>query len=247
MSMRDALLKLHASADSADATQRLLQLLSQYCQITDASLHAVTDEQLQPHAIAHIGSPDSVDAGCPGAPGAEMRRLCHVVESTAEGRTSRYLVAAPLLDLQGDLYALLVVREMPFFALQTENLQVINLLLSYYTDGLSAHELTKPVLTQFPDCPDSFAMELQRLSHMQQSSGISSVVLALEFSQEAIARNVPQQVVRMKRMLDEVWLTEPQAGKQVVAILMPLAPRPLPKVFCSDWSNGRSAASSTFP
>lgn len=223
MSMRDALLKLHACADSADATQRLLQLLSQYCQITDASLHAVTDEQLQAHAIAHIGSPDSVDTQDALVRQAlEMRRLCHVVESTAEGQTSRYLVAAPLLDLRGDLYAMLVVREMPFFALQTENLQVINLLLSYYTDGLSAHELTKPVLTQFPDCPDSFAMELQRLSHMQQSSGISSVVLALEFSQEAIARNVPQQVVRMKRMLDEVWMTEPQAGKQVVAILMPL-------------------------
>lgn len=44
MSMRDALQKLHTSAGAADATHRLLQLLSQYCQITDASLHAVKDE-----------------------------------------------------------------------------------------------------------------------------------------------------------------------------------------------------------
>lgn len=223
MSMRDALQKLHTRAGAADATHRLLQLLSQYCQITDASLHAVKDEQLQSHAIAHIGSLDAIDAQDPLVRQAlEIRQLCHVVESTAEGQKSRYLIAAPLLDLRGDLYAMLVVKEMPFFALQAENLQVINLLLSYYTDGLSANELTKPVLAQFPNCPESFAMELQRLSHMQQSSGISSVVLALEFSKDAIARNVPRQVVRMKRMLDEVWLMEPQADKQIVAILMPL-------------------------
>lgn len=223
MSMRDALQKLNTSSGAVSATDNLLQLLAQYCQITDASLHAISNEQILPQAVAHIGSQEPLDLGDPLLRQAlEMRKLCHVVESLEGEQQSRYLIAAPLLDLRGDLYAMLVVKEMPFFALQTENLQVINLLLGYYTDGLSAKELALPLLARFPSCPENFAVELQRLAHMQQSTGIGSVVVVLEFTQEAISRSVPRQILRMKRLLDEIWHMEPQAGKQVLAILMPL-------------------------
>ncbi len=79
---------------------------------------------------------------------------------------TRYLVAAPLLDIGGDVYAMLLIDELPFFCAAGRNLQTINLLLGYYTDGLSTQALSAPLVEQFPDCPPEFAFELQRLGRM---------------------------------------------------------------------------------
>ena len=81
-------------------------------------------------------------------------------------------MAAPLLDLGGELYGLLLIEGMPFFSLQTENLQTINLLLGYYTDGLSMQTLAQPIVAALPDCPATFAFEAQRLSHIYASTQV---------------------------------------------------------------------------
>lgn len=223
MSMRDALQKLQASTGHGDAPDSLLQLLGQYCQIGVASLHAVEQGQVLPQTLASLGGPKELDSQDPLILQAlDTLKLCHVVQTTVQQHKSRYLIAAPLLDLGGAPYALLVVEEMPFFALQAENLQAINLFLGYYTDGLSAKALAQPLLQAHPHCPETFAVELQRLSHMFSSSGVRSVLVVLEFSADAVERNLPQQILRMKRMLDEYWLMEPRGGRQLLAVLMPL-------------------------
>ena len=56
--------------------------------------------------------------------------------------------------------ALLVVDRMPFFALHEETLQMLNLLLGYYADGLSASALAAPLRARFADCPLDFAFEM---------------------------------------------------------------------------------------
>ena len=129
----------------------------------------------------------------------ETRRLCHISQALAAQQSSAYLAVAPLLDLAGEVYGLLAVTEMPFFALQTENLQTINLLLGYYTDGLSMQTLARPIVEQLPDCPVPFAFEAQRLAHMHQSTQVSSIVVALECLPRAVEQNVPAQIHRFKR------------------------------------------------
>ena len=52
----------------------------------------------------------------------------------------------PSAGYWGDVYAMLLIDELPFFALQNENLQTINLLLGYYTDGLSTQALSAPLV-----------------------------------------------------------------------------------------------------
>lgn len=224
MAMRDALQKLQSSASSDHAPEQLLQLLAQYCQINVASLHAIHQDQIQTLAIAQLGTPRTLDLHDPLILQAlKAQTLCHVTQTTSQQHKSRYLIAAPLLDLAGTPYALLVVEEMPFFALQTENLQALKLLLKYYTDGMSAQALAHPLLEAFPQCPEPFAVEMQRLAHMFNESGVHSVLVALEFSSDAVSHQLPEQIVRMKRMLDEYWLMEPRQGRQMLAVLMPLS------------------------
>lgn len=227
ISMRDALLKLRGLSDPgediASSADTLLRLLAQYCQLESASLHQLDQQGEIIRSLASIGTVSPLAANDPLLRQAiDNRRLCHVRQALDQSDSgTRYLIVAPLINLNGDLHGLLTVEEMPFFSLQEETLQTINLLLGYYTDGLTTQALAAPIQTTFPTCPSSFAFEAQRLSHLCQITGIPSTVIALEILPRAVAENVPLQLFRMKRGLDENWLIiGPE--KQVLTTLMPL-------------------------
>lgn len=230
MAMRDALKVLRganfAQADQHGGGDLLLRLLAQYCQLETAALHPVTGGQPGAEPLAALGQAAPLAADDSLIQQAlESGKLCHVGQRTAEGKPpSRYLVAAPLANPDGEPYALLVVGEMPFFSLQDETLQTINLLLGYYTDGLAMDALARPLLQQCPECPAEFAFELQRLWHIHQTTNLGSVIVALEILPRTGERGLARQIQRMKRSLDENWLME-TAGGQVLATLMPLAGR----------------------
>jgi hypothetical protein len=222
MSMRDALKTLRGLGGEAEDAHGLLRLLAQYCQINAAALYMLKDDQVSAQALASIGTHVPFDRADPLVTQAlETSKLCHVVQVVSTHQHSRYIAAAPLLDLGGEAYGLLVIDDMPFFSLQEENLQTINLLLGYYTDGLSSHALAQPLLQEVPDCPVEFAFEMQRLYRMGQSTRVPSIVVALEFTPKASERNLPQQILRLKRMMDEVWLLS-GGRRDVLAVLMPM-------------------------
>ncbi|GAA4420078.1 PelD GGDEF domain-containing protein [Acidovorax lacteus] len=246
MSMRDALSSLQRLGPSdapAESAQLLLRLLAQYCQLETATLHAVVDDAAIAQPLAEIGTPRPVQLDDPLVVQAlETGKLCHISQALASQRQSQYLIVAPMQDLGGTTYGLLVVHEMPFFSLQEENLQTLNLLLGYYTDGLSVQTLAQPVIERLPECPAEFAFEVQRLAHIGQTTRVPSVIVALEFLPRAVARELPQQILRLKRELDESWLIEgPQ--RQVLALLMPLGDAATAEGYISrieNWSQQKS-------
>lgn len=243
MSMRDALSALRSTGGSPEGATMLLRLLSQYCQLESAALYAVADETLATQPLASIGKMPELRRQDPLVEQAlETRKLCHISQTLANQPHSQYLVAAPLLDLGGTIYGMLVIDEMPFFSLQEENLQTINLLLGYYTDGLATQALSEPVVQALPECPPDFAFESQRLWHVHQITQVGSVIVALEFLPRAIERDLPQQIVRLKRELDEIWLCE-GPERHVLALLMPLGDQATAEGYITRlerWSEQRS-------
>lgn len=226
MSMRDAIHSLSALRGGQEDAQKLLNLLAQFCQISAASLLPVKGAALDGPAMAHIGGASDILANDPLVRQAlQTQALCHVSQSLQDPQQTRYLVAAPLVDLAGETYGLLVVEEMPFFALQEETLQTINLLLGYYTDSVAANDLAAPLVQAYPQCPPSFAFELQRMEHVNRNAQLTSMVVALELTPAAVERQMAQQIVRLERMMDKSWLLEssnPAPGRQLLVILMPL-------------------------
>ena len=246
MSMRDALRTLNGLGSTQTDAQALLRLLAQYCQISAAALYHTDGDRIDAEPLASIGSPIALHSTDPLLrQSLESSKLCHVVQVTAEQPSSRYIVAAPLLDLGGDIYCMLLIDEMPFFSVQEENLQTINLLLGYYTDGLSTHALAQPLLQELPSCPPTFAFETQRLWRMQQKAGVPSIIVALEFSPSAVERDLPQQMQRLRRLMDESWLIV-GPRKQVLAMLMPLGEASTAEGFLArleGWTHQKEGAS----
>ncbi|WP_349707477.1 PelD GGDEF domain-containing protein [Comamonas sp. w2-DMI] len=222
VSMRDAINVLSGLQGGPGDAQSLLNLLAQFCQISVASLIPVHNGVPESRAIAQLGGASEVQPHDPLVRQTlDTQVLSHISQGLANTQQTRYLVVAPMLDLSGELYGLLLVEEMPFFALQEETLQTINLLLGYYTDSIAANQLARPLLQAFPKCPPSFAFELQRMEHVNRSARLSSVIVVLELSPQAVQSQMAQQLMRLERMLDRSWLIE-AAGKQWLAILMPL-------------------------
>ncbi|WP_034386388.1 PelD GGDEF domain-containing protein [Comamonas composti] len=222
VSMRDALRVLSSLDDGPEGAQSLLNLLAQFSQISAASLVRVSNGVIEPQPMAQLGGVRPVevkDALVRQAMGKYL--LCHVAKGQDVDAASAYLVVAPMLDLSGEIYGLLLVEEMPFFALQEESLQTINLLLGYYTDCVAANRLAQPLLQAYPNCPLPFAFELQRMEHVNRNSSLSSVVVVLELSEAAAKDGMAEQIMRLERMLDRSWLIE-KNGRQMLAILMPL-------------------------
>lgn len=230
LAMRDALGQMRAmvvgdehETDRSCATA-LLRLLAQYCQLETASLHRIENGQLDPEPLATLGATSALGSDDPLIRNTlETGRLCHISQSLAEdANPSRYLVAAPLANLNGERFGLLVVERMPFFALQDETLQTINLLLSYYADSLSVQSLAAPVREHFPDCPPEFAFELQRLWHIRNISQVVSSLVVLEIRKPSGTPEITQHIERQKRGLDASWLIGAE-NRDFLVTLMPIS------------------------
>lgn len=245
MSVHDVLLGLRDvevnRADGTRGTEALLRVLVQYCQLDCAAIHAVVEGRVSTEPAAAMGAYPEFDAGDALVQQAlQTGKLCHISDAVAARQDSRYLVAAPLRDLAGSVYALLVVQEMPFFALQLENLQALQLVLASYTDSLSMNLLARPIIDRYPGCPLEFAFELERLAHVHRLIRRSSTVLALEVGSEALAQRVSEKVGEIKDPLDQVWWIK-GATRQVLAVLVALEPAATAHAYLKQLEDGMQA------
>ena len=78
--------------------------------------------------------------------------------------TGGVAMATVIAEYTGLGLGLLVVRSMPFFALNLENLRLVTVLLGYYADGVGAGRETRQVLARVPACPPEFALDMVRLT-----------------------------------------------------------------------------------
>jgi hypothetical protein len=72
---------------------------------------------------------------------------------------------------------------------------------------------------------------------MHQKAGVPSIIVALEFTPSAVERDMPQQLLRQRRLMDETWLIQ-GPGRQVLAVLMPLGDASTAEGFRPGWSAG---------
>lgn len=221
--LRNLTLSAAAGEDTMAGAAPLLKLLAQYCQLENAALHAVAPHgEIENEPCAVLGAPFPLhpDDGLVRY-ALNHNALAHVqTELPPSAGDSRYLVVAPL-RANDVVLGLLLVKQAPFFALHQDMLQTLNLMLSYYADGLRAREVVGPLLMDVA-CPPEFALELVRLCHTRQESGIGSVVVALEFHTQAGYEDLPQLTLRQQRSLDVTWLLPTEEGALLIT-LMPLA------------------------
>lgn len=202
--------------------QPMLEFAALTCQIEVASLFPVRGERLGTTALARVGesfepiTDDPLVQHC-----LREGTLTHVRSDAAASETSPYLACAPLVDADGQLVSVLIVRRMPFLALNHDNLQLLLVLLAYYADGVAQQPLVAEVRASVPQAPYDFALELGRLARLKRGSGIESSLVALVFPRGARGDSLFEQTVRQRRALDALW-TLGTPRQQIAIALMPI-------------------------
>lgn len=231
-SLRDAIINLRQLTmdgwhDGAKlpAAMDLLQLLTQYAQLEAAALYLVKTEDGKESLgtqVESIGSPVPLVEDDPlFAAVLEHRELAHVAQGDTGERISEQLVVAPLLASDGTLLGVLSISRMPFFALNEETLQMVSLMLAYYADIVRVGPAVREIARRLPGCPNEFIEEFARLQRLQRSHDLASHVVTLAFS-GPMKDEIPEQIRRMKRGLDIVWITR-RGDTPVLVNLMPFA------------------------
>ncbi|MEZ0602425.1 PelD GGDEF domain-containing protein [Paraburkholderia sp. IW21] len=184
----------------------LLEFVAQACQIEVAALYPVHGGKLGAQAIARIGDSFELEAGDELVTHAlNTLSVTHLKNEDTVVPVSQYLVCAPLVSADGELRALLVVKRMPFLSLNFDNLQLLLVLLGYYADGVEHSAFVQRILDSVPNCPYEFALDLSRLTRLQQKAGVASSLVALAFPRDEEGDSLFEHVMRRRRSLDVMW------------------------------------------
>ncbi|WP_345797291.1 PelD GGDEF domain-containing protein [Castellaniella sp. MT123] len=226
-SLRDTLARLRAGVVPGSSDEALpharafLDYLASVTQINQAAMFAVHDGTAVLQACATVGPDFPLDVQDPLVQEClEKGKLAHLRE--LDGRESGYLICAPARTAAGECLGILVIRRMFFMALNSDTLQLIQVMLAYYADSLRDQPLIRSVQRQVPDCPPDFALELCRLAHLARENGPVSQLVALVFRRDGTDRPVFAQMVRQRRALDLAWPLETEQA-QVLVVLLVLA------------------------
>ncbi|MGV2292885.1 PelD GGDEF domain-containing protein [Trinickia sp. YCB016] len=192
--------------ETLPGAQRLLEFVAQACQIEVAALYPVTGGKPALNAVAAVGEPFEFDAKDDLVTHAlTTQSVAHLRVDDSRHMDSRYIVCAPMLTADNELRAVLVVKRMPFLSLNADNLLLLLVLLGYYADGIEHSQHVQDILDAVPECPYEFALELGRLAHLQQGSGIESSLVALSFPRDDAHDSLFEHVMRRRRSLDIIW------------------------------------------
>ena len=230
MTLRDSLIRLnillHEQQSLQGGEQELLRLLTQYCQLEAAAIFALQGKNFVKQC--ETGSPTPLDYDDPLLRHAlKYKTLAHVVMQELQAdnaQLSPYLVVAPMYLDNGALLGVLVVERMPLFALTTETLQMIAVMLEYFADshngGNDAYHLQELLI----GVPNDFAIQLTKSLKMEQNFGIESHLVVFSLPRNDSSTLIIAQMNNVRRALDVGW-TMMRKDKVLIVNLMPLANR----------------------
>lgn len=207
--------------NQATILNRFINILAIHCAIEKAAIFPVKNNKLIPEPITYIGA---INIPSPNNYFIEecidnAKMIYITSEELIKGNLSDYVIGAPLIDQHKQIYALILIEELPFLSLNDENISTMNLLIEYFMEGNTVRGARK-ILTQFPDCPVVFANELQRLSKLQKKTGKDSAIALFQFldivHQDDYIFRLKQEI----RGLDSWWETNHDGAKSLL-ILMP--------------------------
>jgi hypothetical protein len=201
-----------------------LSLVVRQCNLSVAGLHAVNDGKISEQPFASIGEFTPIDASDPLIVHClNSGELVHI--NTAENLhelASRYLVAVPAKTADGRVVAITAVEKMPFFALETENMQTLSVLSSYYADTIAASEFTPYLTDKLKECPIDFFKAMYTLRRLQRDMQISSMLVGFAAPNTHESGEQLKSIANAVRGLDETW-TMVRGDHRVCLVLLPLS------------------------
>lgn len=210
---------------SIESSQRLMNLLYQFCNIEQGAIFAINDDKLVvKNSLAHIGDNFDIDENDFIVQHCLSQHNSHCV-TIADNNTKKsdYIFCSLIISSSQKVYGILCVKKIKFLLFNNENLQKISVILGYFADLLNEVVLAKPITNIFPYIPTDFAAELSKLFHLKINIDLNASLLIINIPSEHCNDKLIDDVQQHIRALDKIWLNNNITNKSQLIILLPLA------------------------
>lgn len=202
---------------TADLAYQFLQLICQQCFASVIGIYRGS-QAAELELLTEMGNMGKINPNDPVLLKALKTKEPAYIRSDLPENT--YLVAIPMQNSDGKIQAVLIIKEMPFNDLTTDNLRLLNILVTYLMESFYFSKEAAQFLNQFPDCPPAFLQELSQLLQLKTKMNVDSALVALIIDKNLRPYNVVDNLMQRQRTLDACWLrtTEPA---DILITLMP--------------------------
>ena len=204
--------------------QQLFDILKQFSGFKAAALYRVDERRIDTQALVTVGSVSPLDKRDPMITEAmssgqvvSLRSRLDILDTASHA--SRYLAAVPFSDFEGEIHALLLIEDLPFFAFHEKNLQMLAILAGRIADIVTSSGQVHHIagLQSF-----EFRAQLQRCRDDARRYDIASQLVSFRFADDAIADRILDNLYTAVRSTDAYTLVENTSGQSVILALLPL-------------------------
>ena len=204
--------------------EAILDLFSQYGPLRQAALYRVADGRLKGQSLAMIGEMPEVSADDPlvhlTLEKGELVSIRPELLEQGEIVTGTHLLACiPLTDSDNSIHALVLVQNMPFFAFNERNLNLLAILGGHIADLLVNN--SQAALYRDADA-QRFAQLCQRSLLDARRYEIPAFLLGIELRDSTHGSEVEHLLRTQQRGLDVLWTVFNRKNIKVVLVLLPL-------------------------
>jgi hypothetical protein len=220
LSLREGIMHLQSTLDAIDgltetSLQKLIEFVAEYGALTQACIVGITADRIDTARIlARVGEDFTIDDNDPvlktALESGELAAVNLITENAAN--LNPLLAAVPVTDSTGEVHAMLLVRSMPFFAFQENNLKLIAVLVAHGVDHLRFGAATSSVTR--------FIASFERVRRDHEEFRLDAMLLRLSGARADVM--VAYEKLRSSiRAIDMICLTQDKE-QPVIWILLPL-------------------------
>jgi polysaccharide biosynthesis protein PelD len=234
-SLREALVNLKLKSKSTEGQSNVLQkvsvdiltMLADYSFVQSANIYQIqSDKLINTKPLATLGNIVLVDPYNPIIrKSLETGLLVSINNEIYEEdddpmNKSNLLAAVPVSDVDGYIWGVIAIHEMPFVAFHTENLQLISVLCGHIGDLISLAEHRY----SYGDSESSiFLYFLARTISDRKNFDVETILLVLTLPDDKyLSTEAETLLLGQMRGLDRVWVQKNMHGRTVIFLLMPL-------------------------
>lgn len=229
LSFRDAFIQIKEQMLRSDCEinagngQMLLGILSQYCSINNAAFCLCDSKSGEINTLAVLGKKFSINAADPLIQQVIKKKLTsyYDLSELQDRNTSAYLAVIPLFNNQEKIIGFVIIKEMPFWSLTHDNLEVLSIFAAYFSLQSFIVKKAQPLIAEFPGCPADFLNEFRILVQLKKHSSIESALSCIVVPKGPQQQNIVYILERQKRSLDYIWVLNVKTTR-IVITLMPL-------------------------
>lgn len=220
LSLREGIMHLQSTLGAIDgltetSLQKLIEFVAEYGALTQACIVGITADRIDTARIlARVGEDFTIDDNDPvlktALESGELAAVNLITENAAN--LNPLLAAVPVTDSTGEVHAMLLVRSMPFFAFQENNLKLIAVLVAHGVDHLRFGAATSSVAR--------FTASFERVRRDHEEFRLDAMLLRLSGARADVMAAY-EKLRSSIRAIDMICLTQDKE-QPVIWIMLPL-------------------------